>query len=63
MFPYQSLAAEWMRHRTGGFNWLWLGGGKTVDVEIGGSGEVVVTDLKWVKDEDGRFKLTTVRLD
>jgi cytoskeleton protein RodZ len=40
-----------------------IGGGKTVDVEIGGSGEVVVTDLKWVKDEDGRFKLTTVRLD
>jgi cytoskeletal protein RodZ len=40
-----------------------IGGGKTVDLEIGGSGEVVVTDLKWVKDEDGRFKLTTVRLD
>lgn len=40
-----------------------IGGGKTVDVEIGESGEVVVTDLKWVKDEDGRFKLTTVRLD
>jgi cytoskeletal protein RodZ len=40
-----------------------IGGGKTVDVEIGGSGEVVVTDLKWVKDDDGRYKLTTVRLD
>jgi cytoskeletal protein RodZ len=40
-----------------------IGGGKTVDVEIGGPGEVVVTDLKWVKDDDGRFKLTTVRLD
>ena len=40
-----------------------IGGGKTVDVEIGGSGEVVVSDLKWVKDDDGRFKLTTVRLD
>jgi len=40
-----------------------IGGGKTVDVEIGGAGEVVVSDLKWVKDDDGRFKLTTVRLD
>jgi cytoskeletal protein RodZ len=40
-----------------------IGGGKTVDVEIGSPGEVVVTDLKWVKDDDGRFKLTTVRLD
>ncbi len=40
-----------------------IGGGKTVDLELGGSGEVVVSDVKWVKDEDGRFKLTTVRLD
>ncbi|MFA6506358.1 MAG: helix-turn-helix domain-containing protein [Treponemataceae bacterium] len=40
-----------------------IGGGKTVDIELGGSGEVVVSDVKWVKDDDGRFKLTTVRLD
>jgi cytoskeleton protein RodZ len=40
-----------------------IGGGKTVDVELGGSGEVVVSDVKWVKDDDGRFKLTTVRLE
>jgi len=40
-----------------------IGGGKSVDIELGGLGEVVVTDVKWVKDEDGRFKLTTVRLD
>jgi len=40
-----------------------IGGGKTVDVELGGSGEVVVSDVKWVKDEDGRFKLTVVRLE
>lgn len=40
-----------------------IGGGRTVDVEIGGPGEVVVSDLRWVKDEDGRFILTTVRLD
>jgi hypothetical protein len=40
-----------------------IGGGKTVDLELGGSGEVVVSDVKWVKDEDGRFKLTVVRLE
>lgn len=40
-----------------------IGGGRTVDIELGGSGEVVVSDVKWVKDDDGRFKLTAVRLD
>lgn len=40
-----------------------IGGGKTVDLELGGSGEVVVSDVKWVKDDDGRFKLTVVRLE
>ncbi|MFQ3547270.1 MAG: helix-turn-helix domain-containing protein [Termitinemataceae bacterium] len=40
-----------------------IGGGKTIDLEVGGPGEVVVTDLKWIKDDDGRYKLTTVRLD
>lgn len=40
-----------------------VGGGKTVDVDVGGSGEVVVSDLKWVKDDDGRYKLTTQRLE
>lgn len=40
-----------------------IGGGRTVDVEVGSPGEVVVTDLKWVKDNEGLYKLTTVRLD
>jgi len=40
-----------------------IGGGRTVDVELGGPGEVVVADLKWIKEPDGRFKLTTVQLD
>ncbi|MCX7655754.1 MAG: helix-turn-helix domain-containing protein [Treponemataceae bacterium] len=40
-----------------------IGGGKTVDVEIGNPGEVVVTDIKWIKDDDGRYRLVPVRLD
>ncbi|QQO09715.1 helix-turn-helix domain-containing protein [Breznakiella homolactica] len=40
-----------------------IGGGRTVDLEIGGPGEVVVADLRWVRDDDGRYKLVLVRLD
>ena len=40
-----------------------IAGGRTIDVDLGGPGEVVVADVKWVRDEDGRFKLTVVRLD
>ncbi len=40
-----------------------IGGGRTVDLDLGGSGEVVVSDVKWVKDEDGRYKLTVQRVD
>jgi cytoskeletal protein RodZ len=40
-----------------------IGGGKTVDVEVGGPGEVVVTDVKWVKDAEGRYTLTLVQID
>lgn len=40
-----------------------IGGGKTVDVEIGNPGEVVVSDIKWIKDDDGRYRLVPVRLD
>jgi cytoskeletal protein RodZ len=40
-----------------------IGGGRTVPLEIGGAGEVVVADLRWVRDEDGRFRLVLIRLD
>jgi cytoskeletal protein RodZ len=40
-----------------------IGGGRTVPLDIGGSGEVVVTDIRWVRDEDGRFRLVLLRLD
>ena len=34
-----------------------IGGGRTVPLEAGGPGEVVVADLRWVRDEDGRYRL------
>ncbi len=41
-----------------------IAGGKTVDLEISRPGEVVVRDLKWVKDEDtGRFKFLVLDID
>ena len=40
-----------------------IGGGRTVPLEIGGAGEVVVVDLRWVRDEDNRFRLIVVRLE
>jgi len=40
-----------------------IGGGKTVPVEIGGPGEVVVTDIRWVRDDDNRYRLVVLRLE
>jgi len=40
-----------------------IGGGRTVPVEFGGAGEVVVTDLRWVRDDDNRFRLIVARLE
>ncbi|MCL2215242.1 MAG: helix-turn-helix domain-containing protein [Treponema sp.] len=40
-----------------------IGGGRAYPVEIGASGEVVVTDIRWVRDEDGRYRLILMRLE
>ena len=40
-----------------------IGGGRTYPLEIGSSGEVVVTDIRWVRDEDSRFRLIVLRLE
>jgi len=40
-----------------------IGGGRTVPVEIGSAGEVVVVDVRWVRDEENRFRLIVVRLE
>jgi cytoskeletal protein RodZ len=40
-----------------------IGGGRTVDLDVGGPGEVAVADLRWLRDDDGRFRLALIKLD
>ena len=40
-----------------------IGGGQTVPVELGVPGEVVVADIRWIRDEDSRYRLVLVRLE
>ena len=41
-----------------------LAGGKSVDLDISRPGEVIVRDLKWVKDEEtGRYKFVVMDID
>ena len=44
-------------------NFRVIGGGRTVPVEIGSPGEVIVADIRWVRDEDNRFRLIVARLE
>ena len=39
------------------------GAGRTVVMNLGTAGEVVVIDLRWLQDNDGRFRLTQYRLE
>jgi cytoskeletal protein RodZ len=40
-----------------------IGGGREAPLDIGGVGEVVVADIRWVRDDDGRFRLRFIRID
>jgi cytoskeletal protein RodZ len=41
-----------------------IAGGKTVDLEVSRPGEVLVRDLKWLKDEEtGRYKFVVMDID
>jgi cytoskeletal protein RodZ len=40
-----------------------IGGGRTIPLEIGNAGEVVVADIRWIRDEDGRYRLVLLRLE
>jgi cytoskeletal protein RodZ len=40
-----------------------IGGGRDVPVELGGPGEVAVADIRWVRDEEGRYRLVLLSLD
>jgi cytoskeletal protein RodZ len=39
-----------------------IGGGRTVPLELGGAGEVVVAEVRWVRDDESRYRLVMVRL-
>jgi len=39
------------------------GAGRKVTLNMGTAGEVVVIDLRWLRDNDGRFRLTQYRLE
>jgi hypothetical protein len=40
-----------------------IGGGRTVSLELGSAGEVVVADIRWIRDDESRYRLVLVRLD
>jgi cytoskeletal protein RodZ len=40
-----------------------IAGGRTVPLELGAAGEVVVADVRWVRDDDNRFRLVKVNVD
>jgi len=40
-----------------------IGAGRTVPFETGSAGEVVVADLRWVRDDDSHYRLVLTRLD
>ncbi|MDR2663156.1 MAG: helix-turn-helix domain-containing protein [Treponema sp.] len=39
------------------------GAGRNVTLDLGSAGEVVVIDLRWLRDNDGRYRLTQYRLE
>jgi len=36
---------------------------KTYDLGMGSAGEILVEDIKWIKDTDGKYKLVVIELD
>jgi cytoskeletal protein RodZ len=40
-----------------------IGGGQTVSLNLGSSGEVIVADIQWVRDDTGRYRLVLSRLE
>ncbi len=36
---------------------------RTFDLEIGAAGKILVEDIKWIKDTDGKYKLVVIELD
>ncbi len=40
-----------------------IGDGKTADIEVGRAGQVLVQDIRWVREADGTFKLVVIDVE
>lgn len=60
--PVQNTIRLWSSNATA-VNVELNGAGRTVTLNLGTAGEVVVIDLRWLRDNDGRFRLTQYRLE
>jgi transcriptional regulator with XRE-family HTH domain len=60
--PAQNGIRMWISNAQAGRMQV-IGGGRTVALETGGAGEVVVADVRWVRDEGGRYRLVLLRLE
>ncbi|MDR1837301.1 MAG: helix-turn-helix domain-containing protein [Treponema sp.] len=40
-----------------------IGAGRSLPVEIGNAGEVVVADIRWIRDENNQYRLMLIRLE
>jgi cytoskeletal protein RodZ len=40
-----------------------IGGGKQVPLELGAAGEVIVADVRWIKEDENRYRLVLVMLE
>ncbi len=40
-----------------------IGGGRSVNLEIGRPGQVLVEDIKWIRDDDGKYKLVVMEVE
>ena len=62
IIPVQNTIRLWSSNATALTADL-TGAGRTVTLNLGTAGEVVVIDLRWLWDSDGRFRLTQYRLE
>ena len=60
--PVQNTIRLWLSNATAA-NIDLTGAGRTVNLNLGSAGEVVVIDLRWLRDAEGRFRLTQYRLE
>jgi cytoskeletal protein RodZ len=60
--PVQNTIRLWISNATA-VTVVLNGAGRNVTLDLGSAGEVVVIDLRWLRDNDGRYRLTQYRLE